>query len=123
MAEWSFFAAGGLSTLWLLVHGIMGGRDIVRPALAPSDLSPVVRYTLYICWHYTTVSIAMMAALFVWAGVSLNMTGATIATALAAAFSMVGIVLARRQGGQFRDLPQGWLFVPVAVLGGIGLIL
>jgi Flp pilus assembly protein protease CpaA len=65
----------------------------------------------------------MMAALFVWAGVSLNMTGATIATALAAAFSMVGIVLARRQGGQFRDLPQGWLFVPVAVLGGIGLIL
>jgi hypothetical protein len=36
---------------------------------------------------------------------------------------MVGIVLARRQGGQFRDLPQGWLFVPVAVLGGIGLIL
>jgi hypothetical protein len=123
MAEWPFFAAGGLSTLWLLVHGIMGGRDIVRPALAPSDLSPVVRYTLYICWHYTTVSIAMMAALFVWAGVSLNMTGATIATALAAAFSMVGIVLARRQGGQFRDLPQGWLFGPVAVLGGIGLIL
>ena len=123
MAEWLFFAAGGLSTLWLLVHVIMGGRDIVRPALAPSDLSPVVRDTLYICWHYTTVSIAMMAALFVWAGVSLNMTGATIATALAAGFSLVGIVLARRQGSQFSDLPQGWLFVPVAVLGGIGLIL
>jgi uncharacterized membrane protein len=65
----------------------------------------------------------MMAALFVWAGVSLNMTGATIATALAAGFSLVGIVLARRQGGQFSDLPQGWLFVPVAVLGGIGLVL
>ena len=123
MAEWLFFAAGGLSTLWLLVHVIMGGRDIVRPALAPSDLSPVVRDTLYICWHYTTVSIAMMAALFVWAGVSLNMTGATIATALAAGFSLVGIVLARRQGGHFSDLPQGWLFVPVAVLGGIGLVL
>ncbi len=122
MAQWLFFAAGGLSALWLVVHVIIGGRDIVRPALA-SGLSPVVRDTLYICWHYTTASIALMAALFIWAGVSPNVTGAAIALALAAAFAIVGIVLVLRQGGRYRDLPQGWLFVPVAVLGGIGLSL
>ncbi len=123
MAQWLFFAAGGLSALWLLVHVFLGGRDIVRPALGPSGLSPVVRATLYICWHYTTASIAIMAALFIWAGVSLNVTGAAIASALAAAFSLLGILLVLRQGGRYRDLPQGWLFVPVAVLGGIGLSL
>ncbi|KPP85830.1 MAG: hypothetical protein HLUCCA08_18025 [Rhodobacteraceae bacterium HLUCCA08] len=122
MQQWFFFAAGGLSALWLLVHVFLGGRDIVRPALA-SGLSPVVRDTLYICWHFTTASIAMMAALFIWAGMSLNVTGATIASVLAAAFSLVGIVLVLRQGGRYRDLPQGWLFVPVALLGGIGLSL
>ena len=123
MAHWLFFAAGGLSALWLLVHVIMGGKEIMRPALGPSGLSPVVRDTLYICWHYTTVSIAMIAALFIWAGVSLNMTAAATATALATAFSLVGIGLVLRQGGRYRDLPQGWLFVPVAGLGGIGLLL
>jgi hypothetical protein len=82
-----------------------------------------VRDTLYICWHYTTVSIAMIAALFIWAGVSLNMMAAATATALATAFSLVGIALVLRQGARYRDLPQGWLFVPVAGLGGIGLLL
>jgi hypothetical protein len=101
----------------------MGGKEIMRPALGPSGLSPVVRDTLYICWHYTTVSIAMIAALFIWAGVSLNMMAAATATALATAFSLVGIALVLRQGARYRDLPQGWLFVPVAGLGGIGLLL
>lgn len=121
MAQWLFFMAGGLTAIWCLVHAFVGGRDIVRPALAPSDLPPIVRDTLYICWHFTTASIALMAILFVWAGVSLNETSASIATTLAAAFSIIGIALVLRQGGRYRDLPQGWLFVPVAVLGGIGL--
>lgn len=121
MAQWLFFTAGGLTAVWCLVHVFAGGRDVVRPALAPSDLPSIVRDTLYICWHFTTASIALIAFLFVWAGVSLNETSASIATALAAAFSIVGIALVLRQGGRYRDLPQGWLFVPVAILGGLGL--
>ena len=119
--DWFFLAAGGLAALWCLVHVVAGGQEIVRPALAPSDLPPIVRDTLYICWHFTTASIALMAFLFVRAGVTMDTTSASIATGLAAMFSLVGILLVLRQRGRYRDLPQGWLFVPVAVLGGIGL--
>lgn len=121
MGHWFFFAAGGLAALWGAVHVVAGGRDILVPALGPSGLPPVVRDTLYVCWHFTTAAIALMALLFVWSGLSSDLTGAWFGTALALAFAAIGIGLVRRQRGRYRDLPQGWLFVPVALLGGLGL--
>ena len=43
------------------------------------------------------------------------------ATLLATAFAIVGIGLTFRPGARHRDVPQGWLFVPVAALGVAGL--
>lgn len=122
MEHWTFFAAAGLAALWLVIHLFAGGRDTARPLLDSVELSPVVRDTLYICWHFVTVSLALMAGLFVWAGLSGQTAPALAATALAAAFSLVGIGLVLRQGSNHLQVPQGWLFVPVAGLGCAGLL-
>jgi len=122
MEQWAFFAAAGLATLWLVGHVFAGGRDTVRPLLESAELSPVVRDTLYVCWHFTTVSLALMAGLFVWAGLSGQAAAGVTATVMAAAFSLVGIGLALRQGANHLQVPQGWLFVPVTGLGCAGLL-
>lgn len=122
MDNWAFFAAAGLAALWLVIHLFAGGRDTARPLLDCTELSPVVRDTLYICWHFVTASLALMAGLFVWAGLSGQNAPALAATALAASFSFVGIGLALRQRANLLEVPQGWLFVPVAGLGCAGLL-
>lgn len=122
MTQWYFFASGGLSILWLAVHLFAGGKDIVRPLRDGSELPPMVRDTLYICWHFTSLSLAIMAALFLWTGATGNAAAGGLATIMAAGFAMIGIGLAIRQGANHLEVPQGWLFVPVASLGCIGLL-
>ncbi|ROT97745.1 hypothetical protein [Histidinibacterium lentulum] len=122
MGHWWFLGAGALSAVWLLVHAFAGGRDTVRPLLEGGGLPPVVRDTLYVCWHFTSVALAMMAGLFLRAGLAGDVTAAVAATILAGAFALVGIALVLRQGASHLQVPQGWLFVPVAVLGAVGLM-
>jgi hypothetical protein len=122
MVQWVYLGAGALAAIWLLLHVIAGGRDVVRPLRDSTSIPPVVRDTLYVCWHFTSVSLVVMAGLFGWAGLVGDDTAAVVATAMAAAFALVGIGLALRQGSSHLQVPQGWLFVPVAALGGIGLV-
>ncbi|PTX55457.1 hypothetical protein C8N43_0094 [Litoreibacter ponti] len=116
-----FGAAGGIAAIWLIVHVFVGGREIARPFVAATELAPVVKHTQYLCWHFTTVAIACMAAFF---GIA-SMTGlaayAVAATALALGFCVVGIGLVAVLGEAHTRLPQGWLFLPVAGLGLAGL--
>ncbi|MDX8348072.1 hypothetical protein SLH49_08740 [Cognatiyoonia sp. IB215446] len=113
-------SAGFLSSIWLAVHLFVGGRQIATPLLA-SDLAPLVRQTQYLCWHFTSVAIAAMAVLNLWAVITDDPAFALAAFLLAVGFATVGIGLVLRLGARHLDLPQGWLFVPVALLGGLGL--
>ncbi|MEL6841380.1 MAG: hypothetical protein AAFP85_19010 [Pseudomonadota bacterium] len=113
--------AGALALIWLIVHLFVGGRQIARPLLTAPDLAPIVRETQYLCWHFTSVAIAAMAGLNLWAVIADDRAFAVAALILAAGFAVVGIGLVSRLGSRHSDLPQGWLFVPVAVLGLLGL--
>ena len=117
-----FGLAGGVAVVWLLVHIFAGGKDVVRPLLGEAGLDPVVRDTLHVCWHFVSVAIALMAALYFLAVFSSREEFAMAGTALAAGFATVGIGLVARLGARFRDIPQGFLFLPVAVLGAAGLL-
>ena len=117
---WFAFAAF-LAGLWLTVHLVLGGREIAKPLRHSVELSPVVRDTQYLCWHFTSCGIAVMAACFGVAAWTSNPTLAWPATALAASFAVTGIGLVSHIGQSHMRLPQGWLFVPVALLGGIGI--
>ncbi len=121
MSFWFFMGAGTLSAIWLVVHLTAGGRDIARPILHSTDLAEVVRETQYLCWHFTSVSIACMAGFFISAAAADDHSLAIAGVALAGGFSISGIgLVALRKGNHFR-LPQGWLFVPVVSLGLAGL--
>jgi len=122
MSYWFFLSAGGLSGIWLAVHLILGGRDIVRPLLTTSELNTVVRDTHYLCWHLTSVSIACMAGFFLWSALSGTDALAVAGVTLASGFAILGIALVLLRTGSHADLPQGWLFVPVAALGVAGLL-
>lgn len=117
----AFLLAGALSLLWLGVHLFVGGKEVAVPLRASADVPAPARDTAYLCWHYTSIAIGAMAVLF---GLS-TLTGvaayAEIGTALAAAFAALGIAMVPRIGQTFRVMPQGWLFVPIAALGGWGL--
>ena len=117
-----FWAAGALSAIWLLVHCIVSGRQIAQPLVEATSLDPIVRHTQYLCWHFTSVGIAAMAGFFLWAAASQAPAFAISATLLAAGFFVVGVALVWRSGGSHLQLPQGWLFLPVAILGLAGLL-
>ncbi|MGD1888327.1 MAG: hypothetical protein ACFB01_14615 [Cohaesibacteraceae bacterium] len=117
-----FAACALLSFAWFLVHLLMGGKEVARPLLA-ADLPDIVLQTLYLCWHFTSASIAAMAAFFamaIWFGTP---PYAVAGTLLAAAFVLVGVVIAPLKGWRYRTIPQGWLFVPIAAMGVAGLML
>ncbi|WP_299685865.1 hypothetical protein [uncultured Tateyamaria sp.] len=122
MSHMFFLSAGALSALWLVVHVIVGGRQIARPLVSATALSPVVRHTQYLCWHFTTVAIACMAGFFLWAAHAGDATLAAAGTALATGFFLVGVALVPVVRETYSRLPQGWLFLPVALLGLTGLM-
>lgn len=121
MESMLFGSAGGLAALWLAVHTIVGGREIARPLVEANELTPVVRHTQYLCWHFTTVAIAFMATFFLLAAFTGVTAYATSATVLATGFFVVGVGLVISLGEAHGRLPQGWLFLPVAGLGLAGL--
>lgn len=106
-----------LSITWLCVHLVLGGRDVLIPLLNTPNLDPVVRDTLYLCWHFVSATIAIMAGLFVWGSTSRNAAPVLAASIIAAGFAVTGITLVAVKGASHLQVPQGWLFLPVACLG------
>lgn len=122
MSEWFFLGAGGIGALWLAVHLVWGGRDVAQPFLKVAGMDPVVRETQYMCWHFTSVAIGCIA-IFLIAAALTGMSGLAVAgTILAAGFAVVGVGMVVARGNRHRDMPQGWLFVPIAILGVTGLL-
>ena len=116
-----FVSAGSLAAVWFGVHTFVGGRQIATPLVEATALPSVVRHTQYLCWHFTTVAIAAMAAFFGLAALTGVTAYAVSATILAAGFFAVGVGLVVALGEAHSRLPQGWLFLPVATLGLAGL--
>ena len=123
MTQVLFWSASALTALWLVVHLMIGGRQIARPLLKASELRSTVKHTQYLCWHFTTVAIAGMALFFCLAAITGVTAYATSATVLAAGFFFLGVVLIISLGENHAQLPQGWLFLPVATLGLMGHLL
>lgn len=114
-------AAAGLSAVVCLIHTFAGGRIIAVPLLKARDLHPVPKYVTYYCWHIVTIVLAMIAVMFAIAGFrteSLDLGWA--ATALTAAFCLLGLAVPPLKKQKYTHMPQGWLFLPVVVLGILG---
>lgn len=115
--------AGGIAVLWFIVHITMGGKEIARPLRATSGLDPVVRDTLHLCWHFVTITVLLMAAFLVIAAGTGRQDLAIAGAALAWGFTVIGVGIVPAVGARYRDVPQGWLFLPIALLGTAGIVL
>ncbi|MFV1528629.1 MULTISPECIES: hypothetical protein [unclassified Phaeobacter] len=117
-------AAGGLMVANTLLHIFAGGKSVARPLLNARELSAEVRYVNYYCWHLVSINLAAVAALFLWPAL-LNgpVVAAIIATALAASYALWGLALPVLNGQRYKDIPQGFLFVPATLSGLIGLMI
>ncbi|MEO0913915.1 MAG: hypothetical protein AAFY59_13150 [Pseudomonadota bacterium] len=111
------WSAVALSLAWFAVHLFMGGREVAAPLVKDEAIAEVVRYTAYLCWHITSATLLLMAAFFATAQLFALPGLLYAATALAAATALVGIAIPPRFGLSYKLLPQGWLFVPIALLG------
>ncbi len=117
-----FLTAGAIMGAINLLHIFAGGPEIAHPVRRAPDLSPLLREVTYYCWHLVTISMGLIMLLFLWPAFDPSAWElAVLGTVAAGAFSLWGLVLARMVGQSYRDMPQGWLFLPVAVLGALGL--
>jgi FtsH-binding integral membrane protein len=117
-----FGAASLLSLAWFFVHLFFGGKDVARPLLVDEELPEMARQVLYVCWHFVSATIAVMAILFALAVLLNNPSYAVGGTLLAAGFALVGIAIGPLRGWRYSTIPQGWLFVPIAAMGAAGLL-
>ncbi|ERP87683.1 hypothetical protein Q669_13045 [Labrenzia sp. C1B10] len=116
-------AAAGLSAAVCLLHTFAGGRTIAVPLLKASDLHPVPKYVAYYCWHIVTIVLAMIAVMFAVAGMraeSLDL--GLVATVLTASFCLLGLAVPPLKKQKYSQMPQGWLFLPIVLLGGLGIL-
>ena len=119
-----FFAcAAGLATINTGLHFFAGGKSIARPLLDATGLAEDVRYIQYFCWHIATLTLAVQAMLFAVAAILPSQANlAIVATAMAASVGVLGLAIPIICKLRYREMPQGWLFVPVTILGVIGLL-
>ena len=123
--NYCLLAAAVLSFLCDGVHFFTGGKYIARPLLSTKELHRVVIYTQYYCWHLVTLKIFAMGAAFLYSAVyytSDTRALSLFAVGLALGFAVLGIVMVPMVQQSYKDMPQGWMFVPVVILGILGVM-
>lgn len=105
-----------------LVHVILGGRHIVRPLLADTHLPRMSKWTLYMCWHFVTITLVGMAlAYLIAARPDGDRSLALFATGAAALYALTNIGMNVVLGLRHSRHPQWMMFAPLAALGAAGL--
>ncbi|KPP89561.1 MAG: hypothetical protein HLUCCA08_09655 [Rhodobacteraceae bacterium HLUCCA08] len=108
--------AAGLSLAWFLVHTFVGGAEVAGP-LRASDLPVEVVAPAWMVWHMVTGLLLLMAVSFAVATLQRDAGSMILSSAMAAVFALAGLAAVPLTGAGLGDLPQGLLFVPVAIAG------
>lgn len=110
------YVAAALTLVWALVHAFVGGAETATPLLH-SALPEVARGTGWLVWQFMTGLLLVMSAMLAWGTRARNAALLWAASAQAAMLALLGIALVPVIGMSYGLLPQGWLFLPVALLG------
>lgn len=117
MSQWPLFMAAALSAAWFIVHTFVGGPQVIGPLRQSTDLPKLVIAILWMVWHMVTLVILVMAVAFLLAAMWQSRGLALAGTALSAALCLAGVVIIPAAGLRYTEAPQGWLFLPGALLG------
>lgn len=110
------WAAALLSLAWFAVHTFVGGPEVATP-LAASDLPLAVRAPAWMVWNMVTGLLLLMALLLAWGTLKRKPDMLIAGSLMACVFAVAGIGSAPLIGAGFALLPQGFLFIPVAIAG------
>ncbi|MEM8692169.1 MAG: hypothetical protein AAGG57_09805 [Pseudomonadota bacterium] len=121
MLDVYLWIASALSGAWFLVHFFIGGRQVAGPLRASTDLGEMPRAVAWMCWHMVSITLFLLATFFAGA-ILFDMPGLGWAGVLiAAGLSGVGLIAAPFMSVSYRLMPQGFLFLPIVILGVLGL--
>ncbi len=116
-----FLIAAILSAAVFLIHTFLGGRTIAVPLMKAQDIHPVPKLTSYYCWHLVTITLAIVSGMFAYAAYSMNgLDVGWAATLLTVCFCALGLFVPALKGQSYKNMPQGWLFLPIAIMGVLG---
>ncbi|QDG75240.1 hypothetical protein [Labrenzia sp. PHM005] len=116
-----FGVAAFLSAAVFLIHTFLGGRTIAVPLLKAQDLHPVPKLTSYYCWHIVTITLAIVSGMFVYAAYSQSGTDlGWAATLLTLGYCLLGLWVPVAKSQTYKNMPQGWLFLPIVIMGVLG---
>lgn len=113
--------AGLLALLTTAIHLVAGQREIVRPFLA-TELAAIPRWTLFACWHWVSLDLALAGAALIWLAVTPTGAAAPLAQQLIAghfaAYGLLflGLTLSRPGPQRLFQFPQWLLLLPIAAL-------
>lgn len=116
--------AGGLSVLIGFIHIFGGGPTVAKPLLDAKDIEPTAKYVNYYCWHLVTIGIFLMALLLLWPGAfNGSQDLAIVGSIMAGLYTIWGLALPKMVGQSYLQMPQGWFFLPVALLSVVGIMI
>lgn len=114
--QWPATIAALLSFAICALHVFGGGSTIAKPLRQATSLDHTVMATMWMCWHMVTASLFLMGAFFVM-GLVWGTAYVVAGTLLAAVTAVAGLIAPFALRTTFGVLFQGWLFVPIALLG------
>ncbi len=123
MNTWFLAAAAG-SALICGLHINFGRIETSKALLEAPDLKTVPKFTAYYCWHLVSITLAGMAlAFWIAAGDQGARPLAVFATFGSGSFAIWSLSMIAIFKLRVWHFPQWALFLPVAVLGLLGLYL
>jgi hypothetical protein len=119
--NWFLLAAAVVSLITFLAHLFWGGHEVAKPLLN-ADMPEDIKLTTYYCWHITSVVLLIMAFAFAYVALLEFDSPLTIAlTSIAAACALLNLGLILVRSLKPLDYPQWIFFLPITVLGVLGL--
>jgi hypothetical protein len=120
--NWFLFAAAVVSLITFLAHLFWGGREVAKPLLNTLEIQEAVKLTTYYCWHIVTILLFVMTCVYAYVAllqVDIPLTITVTIVAGACALLNIGFIIIRKL--KPLDYPQWVFFVPITLLGGLGL--
>lgn len=122
MNTW-LIAASALAALTALVHFFVGGRQVAKPLLDSDEISSLVKYTHYFCWHIVTLALAAMAIGLAYSG--LEPAGRDVAVLMvgfAGFIALWNVLMNARHRLKASRHPQFVFFIPIVAVALPGLL-
>ena len=106
-----------------LLHLFAGGKIAARPLLADEKFNHIAKYTLWYAWHTVTLALFGVGVMLLVAAFAPQQTALAIAAVLlVASVFLLSLAMIIKFRLKFFQFPQWLLFLPVLVLGIIGLL-